>query len=55
MPKESKEYQILKKYDISFLFLRSSDMSLFEDFVANYPERVDVIKAGGVILLQIND
>ena len=46
---------LIEKYDIHFLFLQSFDLRLFEDLVDSYPDRVEVIEVGGVILIQIND
>ena len=46
---------ILEKYNIRFLFLQSFDLRLFEDFIARYPERVEVIETGGVMILQITE
>ena len=45
---------LLEKYRIDFLFLQSFDLRLFEDFIAAYPDKVDISEIGGVILLQIN-
>jgi len=46
---------LIDKYDVRFLFLQSFDLRLFEEFIASYPDRVDVTEIGGVVLLQINE
>ncbi|HSO11967.1 MAG TPA: hypothetical protein VLT51_06295, partial [Anaerolineales bacterium] len=46
---------LLEKYDIRFLFLQSFDLRLFDDFIASYPDRTEMIEIGGVVLLKIDE
>ena len=46
---------LLEKYNVQFLFLQSFDLRLFEDFIARYPDRVEKIETGGVVILQIKE
>jgi hypothetical protein len=48
------QMSLLEKYDIRFLLLPSFDLRLFEGLIAAYPDRVNKIETGGVIILQVN-
>lgn len=46
--------RLLEKYNIRYLMLQSFDLRIFEDLIANYPDRVKALEIGGVIILQID-
>lgn len=46
---------LLEKYDVRFLLLQPFDLRLFEEFMAHYPDRVEAMEIGGVVILQIDE
>jgi len=54
-PSPEEKMLLLEKYDVQFLFLQSFDLRLFEDFIARYPDRVEKIETGGVVILQLKE
>lgn len=53
-PAPQDKMDLIEKYDIQFLLLQSFDLRLFEDLITAYPDRVNKIEIGGVIILQIS-
>ena len=45
---------LLKKYNVSFLFLTPFDLRLFEEFMETFPNDVTKTEVGGVVILKID-
>lgn len=45
---------LIKKYNIRFLFITPFDLQLFDELIENYPNKIQPIEVGGVIIIRIN-
>ncbi|MDX1377901.1 MAG: DUF6077 domain-containing protein [Anaerolineales bacterium] len=46
--------ELLKKYNVSFLFLTPFDLRLFEELMETFPDEIKQSEVGGVVILEID-
>jgi hypothetical protein len=46
--------ELLKKHNVSFLFLTPFDLRLFEELIEAFPNKVKSTEVGGVVILKID-
>jgi hypothetical protein len=51
---EEEKMELLKKHNVSFLFLTPFDLRLFEELIEAFPNKVKSTEVGGVVILKID-
>jgi uncharacterized membrane protein len=49
-----RKMELIKKYDIHFLFITPFDLRLFDELMETYPDKIQPTEVGGVIVIRID-